>query len=129
MNDLYLIRHGNAQGGPSGMDRDFFLTELGQRQAHTLGKRLKGAGVSPKRIYSSLLTRAKQTAGILKEYLDAPIVERRDLIEHGSSAFLENCTIKEAVTLHPDKLDASGKCISIQGPLAGLNWDFSIGGE
>jgi broad specificity phosphatase PhoE len=75
------------------------------------------------------MTRARQTAGIIREYLDAPVVERRDLIEHGTHALIENCSIQEAIRLHPNKLDSNGKCIYVQGPRPGLNWDFSCGGE
>jgi len=129
MTELYLIRHGHAQGGPSGMDRDFFLTELGQRQAHALGKQLKASQLKPRRIYSSKLTRARQTASILREYLDAPIVERHDLIEHGTHAYLEDCSVEEAIRRYPEQLDREGKCIYKQGPQPGLSWDFSCGGE
>ncbi len=129
MNQLLLVRHGQAVGGTSGMDRDFFLTELGRRQAHALGARLKAEKVRPRCIYSSVLTRARQTAGILTEHLDAPIFERLDLIEHGSHAYADDCTLREAILRHPERLDADGKVRTHQGERMGLNWSFSIGGE
>jgi len=129
MRDLYVVRHGQAAGGESGMDRDFFLTDEGKRQAHALGKKLKEIGVSPVRIYSSRLNRARETAEIVSRYVPAPVELRDDLIEHGSGVLLLDCSKLEAARLNPDKLRPDGSLIISQGLEEQLNWDFSVGGE
>lgn len=129
MKEFYFIRHGEACAGPSKMDRDFHLTDRGRQQAHALGERLQAAGLQPARIYCSRLTRAKETARILREYVPAEIRERKDLIEHGSEVLLLDCSFEEAAAAHPDKLLPPGQMRCVQGEGPGLNWSFSIGGE
>lgn len=129
MRDLYLVRHGQAQAGPSGMDADFFLTDLGRRQAHTLGEHLRDAGVAPVVIHASRLTRARQTAEILARYIPAPIAVRDDLIEHGSEAFLLGSDLAAAARQRPAALAADGALRIEPGSAAGLNWDYCVGGE
>jgi broad specificity phosphatase PhoE len=129
MRDLYLVRHGQAAGGPSGMDRDFFLTKEGTAQANALGRNLKEAGVSVDLIYASRLTRARQTAEIVTRYVPAPIEVREDLIEHGSSQFLLDCSIEEAARLRPESLSPEGELRISPGAGHGLNWQFAVGGE
>ena len=129
MKDLFLIRHGQAAPGPSKMDRDFCLTELGRQQAHLLGRRLQAMGVRPDRIHASALTRARQTAAVLAEHVPAPILVERDLIEHGAEVFLDEGTVEEAARRFPGKVDADGTVRILHGESPGLTWDFSVGGE
>lgn len=58
---LILIRHGRQSSPLCNVDVD--LSEVGRRQAELLAERL--TGLTPDRIYTSALTRAKQTAEIL----------------------------------------------------------------
>jgi len=62
---IILVRHGECEGNIKGMFRgrtDFPLNERGLIQAQDLAKELKNFSI--KHIYSSPLTRARQTAGI-----------------------------------------------------------------
>jgi len=58
---LILIRHGRQSSPLCNVDVD--LSEVGRKQAGLLAERLKN--LAPDRIYTSALTRAKQTAEIL----------------------------------------------------------------
>lgn len=129
MKELFLIRHGQAAAGESRMDRDFSLTELGRKQAHLLGRRLKAMEVAPERIYTSDLTRARQTAEILAEHVPAPVHCRRDLIEHGSEVFLHDGSLEEAARRYPERVLPDGTPRTVQGDAPGLHWEFSVGGE
>lgn len=73
---LILIRHGRQSSPLCNVDVD--LSEVGRRQAELLAERLKG--VTPDRIYTSALIRAKQTAEILFG-ADVPFLERAELNE------------------------------------------------
>ncbi len=73
---LILIRHGRQSSPLCNVDVD--LSEVGRQQAELLAERL--AGLSPDRIYTSALTRAKQTAEILFG-TEVPFVERESLNE------------------------------------------------
>ena len=129
MRDLYLVRHGEARSGPSGMDRDFFLTSDGERQANALGRKLRAIGLQPRRIYASRLNRARQTAEILARHVPAEVHIREDLIEHGSAVFLLDCPRDEAARMHPQSLHPDGTLKTSGGPVSGLHWDFAVGGE
>lgn len=71
---FYLVRHGetfmNAAHIRQGADGA--LSEKGVMQAHTVGKAL--AEIRIGRIVSSTYERARQTAGIIASYVQAPIV-------------------------------------------------------
>lgn len=73
---LILIRHGRQSSPLCNVDVD--LSEVGRKQAELLAVRL--ADVRPDRIYTSALTRAKQTAEILFGK-DAVFYEREALNE------------------------------------------------
>ncbi len=69
---VYLVRHGIAEdydpaSGKKEAERE--LTEEGRKKAREVGKGLKALGGVPERIGSSPLTRARQTAEILREAL------------------------------------------------------------
>lgn len=80
---LFLVRHcqvRNPQGILYGHLPDFPLSEQGIRQAHALGERL--AQSPARRILTSPLLRARQTAEIIAEHLPgARIEETEELIE------------------------------------------------
>jgi broad specificity phosphatase PhoE len=129
MKELFLVRHGQAAAGASLMDRDYCLTDAGVRQAGSLGRKLFSMNVRPSVIYCSVLTRAQETARILSKVLNAPVHPRRDIIEHGSEVFLEECSIEEAIRRFPEKVDAKGDVVVRRGCGVRLNWDFCVGGE
>ena len=61
---------------------DWELTELGLEQANNIGIALKNMGInSDYKIYSSDLTRTKQTADIIAKYLNVSPIYRQELRE------------------------------------------------
>ena len=102
MLNIYLTRHGqdedNAQGILNG-HRDMPLTILGEKQAEELALKIKEAGLSFSKIYSSPLRRAYNTAKKISESLgmaDPEILE--DLIER-DFGIITGKTIKDGVAM------------------------------
>ena len=82
MTTLLLIRHGETDWNASGRlqgHTDRPLNEYGRRQAAELAERLRGDGVGA--LYSSDLTRARETAEIVASRLGLPVVLDPDLRE------------------------------------------------
>jgi len=77
MVNIYLIRHGRQCSPLCNVDVE--LSTEGRIQAKLLGDRLKNYGIDA--IYSSHLIRARQTAEILKEALNLPILFKEDIHE------------------------------------------------
>ena len=79
---IYLIRHGqtdwNLQGRIQG-SHDIPLNEMGLKQAECLAQGMKNRPV--KKIFCSTLKRALTTAKALGTIQNAPIIEKRQLIE------------------------------------------------
>lgn len=72
MKSIYLIRHGQSTaniGGKSLPDIEIPLTVAGQKQAQELVKKFS---ISPSKIYSSELLRAKQTAQVFANLYQIP---------------------------------------------------------
>jgi broad specificity phosphatase PhoE len=77
---LLLIRH--SEPDP---ERDAFdppLTETGRQLATATGHWLAGEGITT--VYSSSTRRARETAELIAERIDAPVVEREGLAEFGA---------------------------------------------
>lgn len=90
---IYLIRHGRQESKLCNVDVP--LVEEGRRQAELLGERLKAYDI--KRIYSSNLIRAVETAEIANKFLNVPY-ERYDELEEmnfGDLTGLSDTEIKE----------------------------------
>ncbi len=71
---IILVRHGECEGNIKGMFRgrtDFPLNERGLIQAQDLAKKLKNFSI--KHIYSSPLTRARQTAEVIGEQCEVQV--------------------------------------------------------
>lgn len=81
---LYLVRHAQSLKNKDGLDRtaETPLSDTGFQQAKIVAKRLVGKKIDL--IYSSTLTRAKQTAEIIAGELFIPVENWRHLIEVNS---------------------------------------------
>jgi serine/threonine-protein phosphatase PGAM5 len=84
---IHLVRHGqfNQKGKD---DAKHTLTDLGKRQASLAGKRLRDIipkGTTPKRIISSTMTRAEETAQIIRDeyFKEIETIEKTDLLREG----------------------------------------------
>lgn len=123
MTNLYLIRHGEAHsnvepwviGGVKGCRG---LTDRGFAQARALASRLATGEIPIDIIYASTLLRAQQTAELVAEALDRPIIWDDDLHElrPGES---DGLTFEEARVAYPN----------LQHFLSDLYLPFSPGGE
>jgi broad specificity phosphatase PhoE len=74
MTAFYFVRHGQSEWNAIGRFQgqwDSDLSEIGRRQAHTTGRLLAGHDI--RAIVASPLDRARQTAEIVAEYVDAPV--------------------------------------------------------
>lgn len=74
---LYVVRHGQTNYNELGLCNsdprvDVHLTKVGIDQAHKLAENLKVASID--QVFVSELKRTKQTAQIINEFHDAPIV-------------------------------------------------------
>ena len=73
--DLIFLRHGLADWPNwKGSDDDRPLTEEGKKETHQVAAFLAKLGVKPRKIFTSPLPRASQTAEIAAEHLQAPLV-------------------------------------------------------
>ena len=73
MSTLILLRHGNSEWNQKNLFTgwvDVRLSELGTSEAKRAGELLAGAGIAPDILYTSLLTRAIQTANLALEVAD-----------------------------------------------------------
>lgn len=93
MVNVILIRHGRQDSSLCNVDVP--LSEAGRKQAQLCGERLKKL-YDIKRIYSSKLMRAVETAGIINEYLQVPYESYKELeeIDYGSLTGLTDEAIK-----------------------------------
>lgn len=73
--DLIFLRHGLADWPDwKGDDDDRPLTEEGKKETHQVAGFLARLGVKPRKIFTSPLPRALQTAEIAAEHLPAPLI-------------------------------------------------------
>ena len=97
---LLLVRHGltlsNVQGRYTGQS-DVPLTEMGERQAEAVGKRLATEALDV--IVSSDLQRARDTAEAIARYHNLPVRDDADLRE-ASLGEWEGLTYSEVSTLY-----------------------------
>lgn len=66
---LYLLRHGEAEAANIGGDEARELTEKGRRDVQAMAELLLRAGARPECVYTSPLTRARQTGDIVARAL------------------------------------------------------------
>jgi phosphohistidine phosphatase len=83
--DLIFLRHGLADWPDwKGSDDDRPLTEEGKKETHQVAAFLAKLGVKPRKIFTSPLPRASQTAEIAAEHLSASLITS-DLLANGFS--------------------------------------------
>lgn len=98
-------------GSDSGRDPDTKLTDTGHKQAELLAQHLPG--VLPwkvEAIYTSLMTRAVQTAAPLAAALDLPLIGRSDMYEVGGPLEIDQLTREKSP--HPGASDEALRAIS-----------------
>jgi phosphohistidine phosphatase len=77
---LLFVRHGIAELATDGMmDAARELTREGAHRTKTMARALLAAGVKPRRLFSSPLVRAQQTAQIISEILEIKVITRKAL--------------------------------------------------
>ncbi|HEY6953460.1 MAG TPA: phosphohistidine phosphatase SixA [Bacteroidota bacterium] len=81
---IYLLRHGDALQTPSMNDDQRPLSEIGERQARTVGRFLVAGKVRIDCVYSSPLVRAIQTAGIVRDALNVRKSEQTEYLVPGT---------------------------------------------
>ncbi len=75
MATLVLLRHGESEWNSKNLFTgwvDVDLTALGEEQARVGGELMKGAGLAPTVVHTSVLTRAVRTANLALEAADRP---------------------------------------------------------
>src|SRR3989442_10228792 len=99
----YLVRHCdvlNPRGVLYGYLPGFPLSEKGVRQAHHLGRYL--AATPARRIYTSPLLRARQTADIIASHLEgAQVIETGDLTEARFGVYLQGVRPRDVIWRRP----------------------------
>lgn len=84
---IYLMRHGQSEGNAAGVmqgQSEFPLSETGIRQAKAAGRRFRDEGARFKKIITSPLQRAHQTAEIIGEILNTPVELDPDWMERNN---------------------------------------------
>ena len=107
---VILIRHGESEHNVGLTEnKNSFLTKKGKRQVEFLGRKLKKQKIS--NIYSSNLTRAKQTAEIISDILKVPIKKNIEELNEYSTSYLKY-RLKNLFNLRLKKLKKFLKDIS-----------------
>lgn len=102
---LLVIRHGQSEADILNVHEgraDFELTQLGRRQAEAMALRV-AREYDVKRIYSSTLRRARQTAAQLEKITGVEVIEDPDLMEF-NNGLLAGLTREAANEKYP-KID------------------------
>lgn len=84
LNHFYMIRHGQTEANAKQVmagSTDSPLTALGREQAQEAQKVVEALQTKPKRIVHSHLSRARDTAHIINQTINAPIYEDANLAE------------------------------------------------
>ncbi len=103
---IFLIRHGQTTGDIEdryGGSYDDHLTDEGRVQAGKLAEKL--VNLSIEKIFASPLMRAQETAKILQEKLDAPIVTVENMRERNHYGILTGMVKAEAKDKYPELVE------------------------
>src|SRR3989344_4795664 len=106
MSKILITRHGetnyNLEYRMQGNEDGSHLTELGERQAEALGRRLLGMQIPLEKIYSSDLKRARQTTEIILKHLGEIPVEYLEILREKDNG---DWAKKLAVEINWDELE------------------------
>jgi broad specificity phosphatase PhoE len=114
---LYLIRHGQTTGDVEeryGGSYDDHLTDLGRRQSRAVAETLAGAQLTA--VYSSPLSRAKETAATIATSLGLPHEVLPDFRECDRYGILSGMVRREALQAHPQEV---AKLANLQDTVTG----------
>lgn len=104
---IFLLRHGESTSDVEdryGGDYDDHLTPKGLAEAKELAEKLADKGIEV--IYSSPRIRAKETADILKDYLNCKMEINSDLRERNAYGVLTGMVKAEAKEKYPEMAEA-----------------------
>jgi phosphohistidine phosphatase len=111
---IWLLRHGDAEDGEGKPDAERDLTEKGERQSRAAGAALKTLGVELDVCLTSPKVRARRTAELACEALDAP-VEEDDRLAGGDFDPLEVAAGRDEVMLVGHEPDFSSAIAMVTG--------------
>ncbi len=100
---IYLVRHGQTTGDIEnryGGDYEDYLTGEGRKQAEVLATKLTNINIET--IICSPRVRAQETAKIISEKLQSPILIEKNLRERNAYGILTGMIKKEAKEKHPN---------------------------
>ncbi|MDP3918127.1 MAG: histidine phosphatase family protein [Candidatus Woesebacteria bacterium] len=114
---VYLVRHGESEGNKLRFHQveETPLSKKGIKQAEVLAERLKNTKIDV--IYSSKITRAKQTAEIISKKLNIPIEYWDNLVEMRTPTEIRGKSIDDPEVIKIKKL--------IEKKLDNGNWKYS----
>jgi phosphohistidine phosphatase len=111
---IWLLRHGDAEGGDGKPDEERELTDKGRKQSRNAGLALKALGISLDACLSSPKLRAKQTAELACEPLGV-VVELEERLAGGDFDPLELSAGRGEVMLVGHEPDFSGAVALVTG--------------
>ena len=101
---LHITRHGQTSRDKAHQPEDPYLSELGQKQAHLLGQRLKDLNFQGP-IYSSPYWRTIETANQIAEVVDTVIIPaasmREYFIRENQLAGFQGATVADLQAVYP----------------------------
>jgi broad specificity phosphatase PhoE len=104
--EIFLIRHGQTTGDVEnryGGSYDDSLSDIGVEQVEEIAKELADKEIEV--IFHSTLKRAEETAQIIGQELNLPLVPVKDLMERNNYGNLSGLTKKEALEEFPDEVE------------------------
>ena len=122
---LWFLRHGEAEPHGSRPDAERALTERGERQSRAAGEALKALAVEFQLVFTSPRVRARETARLACESLEAEPTEHEALSEDfGAREALELAPAADRVLLVGHEPDFS----QVVHDLTGARIDLKKGG-